>query len=325
MIKFSTGKNKIRLIMLMLLLAAFLLSSCKGLELENKTEQVEEYTQPQAMIVIANERNRYENAYSPEIWQITVGDDGSCFDKLMIQNVKQYLEKIKLLCMLADERGIAINSAEKDQVRQMTDEYMAKLSEGDISYIGCERADVQKLYTDLFTADKLIKSITSGVDSELSDSEAKVIKIEQIAVSDEKKAKAILKRVKIDGANFSSMASRYSESDTIERSLLKDDSSDDLIMSTAFSLSDGQVSNIICSEGMYYIIKCTDGYAEEETKERKDRLEKAMNSRAVADVLEPYQNEHKIQFMDRFWNDLDFENENSSTVESFFDIFNKYL
>ena len=96
-------------------------------------------------------------------------------------------------------------------------------------------------------------------------------------------------------------------------------------MSTAFSLSDGQVSNIICSEGMYYIIKCTDGYAEEETKERKDRLEKAMNSRAVADVLEPYQNEHKIQFMDRFWNDLDFENENSSTVESFFDIFNKYL
>ena len=91
-----------------ILLAALFLSSCKGLELENKTEQIEEYTRVQAMIIIANERNRYENAYSSEVWKITVDDNDSSFDKLMIQNVKQYLEKIKLLCMLAEERGVVL-------------------------------------------------------------------------------------------------------------------------------------------------------------------------------------------------------------------------
>ena len=307
-----------------ILLAALFLSSCKGLELENKTEQIEEYTMAQAMIIIANERNRYENAYSSEVWKITVDDNDSSFDKLMIQNVKQYLEKIKLLCMLAEERGVAVTSVEKDQIRQMTDKYMSELSDEDLSYIGCERTDVQKMYTDYFTADKLIKSITANVNSELSDSEAKVIKIEQIAVSDEKKAKAILKRIKIDGISFGSMASRYSESDTIERTLLKSDDNEDLIAKTAFSMEQGQVSNILCVDDIYYIIKCTDGYAEEETRERKDRLERAMNSRAVADILEPYQREHKIQFMNRFWNDLSFDDETGSTMESFFDIFNQF-
>ncbi|MCI5792296.1 MAG: peptidylprolyl isomerase [Lachnospiraceae bacterium] len=299
------------------------LSSCKGLELENKTEQIEEYTKPQAMILIANERNTYEKAYSSAIWDITVGENGSGFDKLTIQNVKQYMEKLKLLCMLAEERGIAVTSSERDIIRQMTDKYMDGLTDADKTYIGCDRTDVQYLYTDYFTANKLINSITSGVDSEISDSEAKVIKIEQIVTSDEKKAKAILKRIKIDGAGFSQMASRYSEADKIERTLLKDDDSDELIMKTAFSMEEGQVSNILAVGDLFYIIKCTDGYAADETKERKERLEKAINSKAVNDVLEPYGNEHKIQFRERFWDNLSFDEETGSTVVNFFDVYDK--
>ena len=167
------AKKSIRIFLITLFsfLTASLLCSCKGLELENKTEQVEEYTKAQAMIIIANERNRYKNAYTDKIWDIVVGDDGAGFDRLMIQNVKQYLERLKLLCMLSEERGIAVNSAERDQIRMMTDEYMQQLTDADIAYIGCDRSDIQKMYTDLFTADKLMKSITSAVNSELSDSE----------------------------------------------------------------------------------------------------------------------------------------------------------
>ena len=318
-------KQKVKILTALILsvLCAVTLCSCRGLEFENKTEQVEEYTRPQAMILIANERHRYEKMYSSAIWDMTVGEDGTGFDKLTVQNVKQYMEKLKLLCMLAQERGVAVTSAEKDVIRQMTDEYMNGLSTADKAYIGCDRSDVQLLYTDYFTASKLIDSITAGVDSEISDSEAKVIRIEQIVTSDEKKAKAILKRVKIDGANFSSMASRYTESDTIERTLLKDDDDNDLIMKTAFSLEEGQISNILAVGDKFYIIKCTDGYAEEETKERKDMLEKAMNSKAVSDVLFPYSREHKIQFRERFWDSIDFKDTVDSTVDNFFDIFDK--
>lgn len=304
--------------------AVFILPSCKGLELENKTEQVEEYTKEQAMVIISNERNRYENAYSEDIWKISVDDEGTGFDKLTIQNVKSYLEEIKLLCMLADERGISITSTERDIVRQMTDEYMAGLDEGDLEYIGCTREDVQKMYTDIFQAEKLINSITGTVDSEISDSEAKVISIQQIVTADEKKAKAILKRIKIDGENFNSMASRYTEDEEIDLKLMRSDNDEDLITRTAFSLEENEVSNILFKNGLYYIIKCTDGYAEEDTLLRKARLEEAMNNKAVMDIIGPYRNEHNIQFVERFWNNMDFSEPDGSEADDFFDIYNEY-
>ena len=304
--------------------AVFILPSCKGLELENKTEQVEEYTKEQAMVIISNERNRYENAYSEDIWKISVDDEGTGFDKLTIQNVKSYLEEIKLLCMLADERGISITSTERDIVRQMTDEYMAGLDEGDLEYIGCTREDVQKMYTDIFQAEKLINSITGTVDSEISDSEAKVISIQQIVTADEKKAKAILKRIKIDGENFNSMASRYTEDEEIDLKLMRSDNDEDLITRTAFSLEENEVSNILFKDGLYYIIKCTDGYAEEDTLLRKARLEEAMNNKAVIDIIGPYRNEHNIQFVERFWNNMDFSEPDGSEADDFFDIYNEY-
>lgn len=304
--------------------AVFILPSCKGLELENKTEQVEEYTKEQAMVIISNERNRYENAYSEDIWKISVDDEGTGFDKLTIQNVKSYLEEIKLLCMLADERGISITSTERDIVRQMTDEYMDSLDEGDLEYIGCTREDVQKMYTDIFQAEKLINSITGTVDSEISDSEAKVISIQQIVTADEKKAKAILKRIKIDGENFNSMASRYTEDEEIDLKLMRSDNDEDLITRTAFSLEENEVSNILFKDGLYYIIKCTDGYAEEDTLLRKARLEEAMNNKAVMDIIGPYRNEHNIQFVERFWNNMDFSEPDGSEADDFFDIYNEY-
>lgn len=307
---------------LLILLAAFLLWGCHGLELEEKTEEVEEYTRPQAMILIANERNRYESVYSGDIWKISVSDDNTGLDKLTVQNVKQYLEQMKLLCMLAEERGIAVSSQERDLLRQLTDEYMAGLSDGDLAYIGCDRTDVQKLYTDYYTANKLVNSITSRVSSEISDSEAKVIKIQQIGTADLKKAKAILKRVKIDGANFNSLASRYTETETIEETLMRG-SRGDLIERTAFGLEEGQVSNILQIGEMYYIIKCVDGYSKEATLQRKNRLEKAMNNQAFQEEFGPYSQEHRIRFSERFWNEIDFGEPSGSTVNNFFDLYEK--
>ena len=307
---------------LLIILAAFSLCACHGLELEEKTEEVEEYTRPQAMILIANERNRYESVYSGDIWQIPVSDDDTGLDKLTVQNVKQYMEQLKLLCMLAEEQGITVTSQERDLLRQLTDEYMAGLSGEDLAYIGCDRTDVQKLYTDYYTANKLIKGITSRVSSEISDSEAKVIRIQQIGTADLKKAKAILKRVKIDGANFNSLASRYTETDTIEETLMRG-SRGDLIERTAFELEEGQISNILQIGEMYYIIKCVDGYSKEATLERKSRLERAMNNQAFQAVFGPYSQEHKIRFSERFWSEIDFKEPTGSTVESFFDLYEK--
>jgi len=45
---------------------------------------VEEYTRQQAMILLAIERNRYQNAYSQDILKIVVGEDGTTFETLLV-------------------------------------------------------------------------------------------------------------------------------------------------------------------------------------------------------------------------------------------------
>lgn len=304
---------------LLSLLAAFLLSSCKGLEIENKAELIEEYAKPEAMIFLANERNRYQNSYTPKVWEIKVNDTET-FDKLMVRNVKDFLEEVKLLNMLAEERGVQLSSQEREYVRQMTEEYYGGLTAADISYIGCTREDVQKMYTQYYTACKMTEIVTNSFGEDISDSEAKVIRVMQIGTEDEKKAKAILKRIKIDGAGFNSMASRFSELDQIEVELRRGEKND-LIEKTAFQLEEGQVSNILFENGMYYIIQCTNGYDETATRQRKDRILTAMQSLKYNEVMGPYRAQHNIVFFNRFWNEIDFKSDTGSTVENFFDVY----
>lgn len=312
-------KNRI-LLTAALLLLSFLLNACKGLELENKTEQVEGYTKEQAMIMLANERNRYEKLYGPGIWTIRIGEEETAFDQLTIQNVKLFMEQMKLLCMLAEERGVTVSSRERDAIRQLVDRYMASLTEADLKYMGCTDEDVTKLYTDYYTAVKLTRLLTRDSGSEISDSEVKVIRIQQIATADEKKAKAILKRIKIDRAAFASMASRFTEADEIEMTLQKTPAPG-LLERTAFALEEGQISNILCIGEMYYIIKCVDGYDEEATRDRKSRLKTAIDAGVLKEVLDPYQEEHNIRFIEKFWSQTDFRQESGSTCDNFFDLY----
>lgn len=311
-------------VLLLMSVSLGLLTACKGIELENKTEQVEEYTREQAMILIANERNRYKNAYSGEIFGITDPETGTSFDKLLVANVKTYLENIKLLCMMAQEKGISVTSSERDQIRQMTDAYVESLTADDISFIGCNREDVQKMYTDYYTACKMAQELVGDSQTDISDSEVKVIRVMQIGTADLKKAKAILKKVKIDGSDFNSMASRYSELGQIEVEMKKG-SEDDLLEQTAFSLEEGEISNILCKGEMYYIIKCINGYDREATQKRKNGLETALNSLSFQEALSPYKKEHNIEFFDSFWNDADITKNPGSEADGFFDIYKKYV
>lgn len=316
--KNSPKKNFIKLCAA-LMTVTVLLSGCKGIELENKAEQVEEYSKAQAMIILANERNRYENMYSGGIWKLSA-EDGKTFDLTVIENVKDFMEKIKLLCMMAEERGLSLSSSERELIKEMTDAYMEALSREDLEYIGCSRDDVLKMYTDYFTACRLTEELTAVSDIAISDSEVKVIRIMQIATEDEKKAKAILKKLKIDGSEFNSLASRYSEADQIELTLKKG-SEKGLLEKTAFSLDEGQISNILAIGGMYYIIKVTDGYDQTATLQRKEGIKTALDTLAFDAVMLPFEARHTIVFFDKFWNEIDFTQENGSTIDSFFDIY----
>lgn len=312
---------KLDLLLLILSLISLFAVSCRGIELENKTMEVEGYTEPQAMIIVANERNRYQNVYTDAIWNIEVDGDVT-FDKYLISSVKSFMEQIKLINMMAEERGVTVTSKERDKIRQLSERYMEGLTEADRAYIGADTDDVNKVYTDYFLANKMAELLTSSADSEISDSEAKIIHVQQIVTASEKKAIALLKMIKIDGDDFETMARRYSEDETIDRELMRD-REDDIYEKTAFSLDEGEISNIVEMDGKYYIIKCTDGYDEQATLERKDKLRKAILNKAFQETYSSFKAENNIRFGERFWNKIDFSEGTDSHVMNFFDLYDE--
>ena len=64
----------------------------------------------------------------------------------------------------------------------MTDAYYEGLTEGDLNYIQVSKQEVEHLYEKYYMANKLVNELTKEVDLEISDSEAKVIDLQQIVL-----------------------------------------------------------------------------------------------------------------------------------------------
>ena len=60
-------KKRIRRFFCLILSLLFLLSSCKGIAISGKTENIPGYTEAQAMIVVGSERNRIQNVMGKEV------------------------------------------------------------------------------------------------------------------------------------------------------------------------------------------------------------------------------------------------------------------
>ena len=306
----------------LLLIVSLLLTSCKGIAISGKTENVPGYTEQEVMILLGSERNRYQNILGKEIWNLPItGQIQKTYGAYFIEKNKEFLQDIRTLNLLAEEKGIIPNSAEMESIRKAANTFYTALSPEDKAYFGnCTEKDVVDIYTAYFTAEKTVRSLLSSVDTELSAAEAKVISIEQIVLSDEATAKDLLEKVKAQGANFSYYARQYSEDPEIQKELSFGEK-EDAYYEAAFALENGELSSIISENGKYYILHCLNSYDEEATKDRRARLEKSIRALRFNESYEAYQKEHIIRFREPFWKNIDLNGGEGSTADFFFSVY----
>lgn len=172
------------------------LSSCQGVEITGKAEDIPGYTEQEAMIVLGSERNRYQKVLGQEIWSVPVENQPeTTYGPYFVNKVKDFLQDIKTLNLEATEKGIIATSTDMETIRKIAKEFYQGLSEEDIAFMGnCTEEDVQSIYTEYYVATKTAEYLLSKVSSEVSDADAKVITVQQIVVSDEALQIRFLKR-----------------------------------------------------------------------------------------------------------------------------------
>ena len=256
------------------LTAAFLtalLAGCKAkLPVSGDGQNGEGYSRADIMVIATTEQNRYEAVCTDRIWQVSLEERGETFDRYLTEQIRCFMDELKVMNLLAEKREIALTAEERAAMAEASQEYFGRLTDADISYMGVTRESVKSLFEDFRLAEKLVDGVTAGLDLEVSDSEAKMISIQQVQCASFQEAQAFAARVAEENADFEACALEADLSLTARR--LGHGEETKAFEEAAFALASGQTSGPIESDSSFYVLKCRSDYDEEATDARKKMI-----------------------------------------------------
>ena len=267
------------------------------------------YSRAEVMVIAMTEKKRYEEVCTDQIWGVSVGEKGDDFETYLKKQIRSFMDELKIMNLLAADRGISLTSEERAAMDRAAAEYFGRLPQSAIDSMGVTEADVQHIYEDYGLAEKLAGQLTDNVALEVSDSEAKVIQVSQITASQE-------------DADFQSCAEEAGL--TVSDRVLGRGDESDAYEKEAFSLAEGAVSQVIHADDAYYVLKCTDDYDEDETAARKERIYEERKKRAFQEIYDRFSNTISVSYSSGLWDSLDLTSEFEKNDADFFEIYAEY-
>ena len=229
-----------------------------------------EYGKAETMVIVTTERLRYEELYTDKIWDTVVDESGTTFEETLLSQIHDFLKELKTMSRMADEEKVTLSGKERELAKQAAAQYMKELKNaGESSEI--DKDVVESLYEDYWKTEKLVETLTGSVNLEVSDSEAKVITVDEIVLSDKDKADEALKKVQMEGTDFMTVAKEVSEDQEIEKKISRG-LRPEAYEKAAYALATGEISDVIEADGKYYILRCVNDYDEAATKVRKEEM-----------------------------------------------------
>lgn len=294
-----------------------------GFSIRKETGDASGFPDAQAMLIITTEANRYRTVYTDQIWQVQVGEEES-FQLYLLEQIRTFLKEVKTMNLLADERGIQLTGQEKEQLRQLSLEFYQSLTEADRECIGASEEDVYAMYEAYHRANRLVDEVTKNVDLEISDSEARVMKIQELCLETEESAQEAFQQLSEEGTNFSSVARAIREEGYKEQSVGRGERSA-AYEAAVFSLEDGQLSQPFADGDSWYLVKCVDSYDEDATLERKERLALQRKNQAFRRIYDTFAGEHPVEIQGSIWENVNLTEMGQSTTVDFFERYQEYM
>ncbi len=321
----------------------FCTCSCQGNKMFDKKLKENEvvgignntYSKPQAMLFLLTEKTIYTNSYGEEIWSKKMGEQSA--QEYVKDTVKSQLVQLNAMYQMAQEKEITLTDTQKEKIKNSAKSYYDSLTKEDISQLGIVLSDITNMYTQYAVSQKLVETMTKDVDVEISDTAARVMKIQYVFLSNKKKGEkgeeislskkeinnhidtleSIERAVMEDKKDFSTLARKYSEDDVVEMELTQADMSPEFV-EAAFALEKGKFSDILTLENGYYLIYCVEDYLVEKTEKNKEKMKEERLREAFNKEYEEFYKQQEILFNEALWNDIDLSELSDLSVTSFY-------
>lgn len=275
-----------------------------------------------AKMILLNYQKEYGNLYGIDMLSHDCGENESLEGYIKDLTLSQ-LAEVYTLDVIAGEKDVTLSEEEEKRVNQAAEAYYEGLSKKELAYLGTDREGVKELYERYALSQKLYRELTEHVEQEVSDDEARVMRVKQIYTQDAAKADRVMQKLK-QGEDFSALASANTEADAVDLILNRTTLPQD-ITEQVFSLKDKETSKVIKGEKGYYIFYCVKAFDEDLTEShKKDVLNQRMEE-AVNGTYESYAKETDSTLNESVWEDVAIDASLKTEGSSFLEVYEKYL
>lgn len=278
------------------------------------------YSLSEAKVYLVNYQNLYGNVAGVDLWQ-QESQEGMLEEYIKNLTIAQ-LNKILSMDSLAKSRGIALEEEEIASVQKAAKAYYESLNDTELAYLEVKEADIKKLYEDYALAQKLYKSLTVGINSEVSDDEARIMDAMQIVVSEAKKAREI-KKALAEGGDFQTLAGSYNEAEEVKIQFGRGELPQE-VEKAAFALENGTATSSIKTEKGYYFIYCVNKFNEELTDANKVKIVQKREKAAFGDVYDAYNRTISKKMYQGNWDSIQAKRSEEMPTDSFFAVYQEY-
>lgn len=279
------------------------------------------YDLPEIMIVAMSQKNTCEELCTAQIWSAQVDETGKTFEEYTKEQLKSFMDELKILTLLAREKGISLTEEEKKAMSQASEEYMTALTQEDIAFMGVDETSVNTMFQDYCLASKTVGELTKDLDMEVSDSEAKVIEISEVRTETRETAQSVSDSVAAGISLEKAAAAEGLEVSSVK--LGRADKGEDYDYA-AFALETGEVSAVVEDEGEYCVIRCDNDYDQEATAQRKVQIYDARRQKAFQDIYSGFKEGITLNDSVKAWESLTLSGEGCAENADFFEIYRKY-
>ena len=282
-------------------------------------------TKEEARLYLCNYQNIYGSAYGLNLWDYDYSkiEEGASLEDYVKDVTLSELANIMCMEQLAKQQELTLTEEELQKVNAAADEYYKSLSRKEISYIGLDKNELKSFYEKYALAQKLYNSLTQGINEEVSDDEARVIRIQQIYVKSEETATQVQQKL-ANGEKFDSLASNYNEAGVIERNLARGEYPE-VVDNVVFHLDNGEESGMITTEQGYYFIKCLNKFDEELTEANKENIIVKRRKEQFDDKYIEFVETSQFELNESVWDDIKVDTSGDIKTRSFFEVYEKYF
>ena len=233
------------------------------------------------------------------------------------------ITRVYSMVALANAQGVTLTDEQKELAQWAGEDCFQSLTDEEVSYLSVTQEQGQDIYDKYALADKLYQVLVQDVNEEVSDDEARVMEIRQIYTTNEEQAREAVADLK-EEMEFSTVAANYNEADeimlTLQRGMLPQEAE-----TVAFSMENGEISDLIETDQGYYIFYCDNKFDEEQTQIHKQDIVEQRKQEAFHTVYDPFVETISSKLNDSVWADISIREMEQFAFADFHVIYEKYL